>query len=366
MLTKGERLALRFRKTLTIILLVAVTLGILAILQRLVMPKYQTRLLEGGLIADYYQEPQKDHDVIFIGDCEVYEDFSPVTLWQEYGITSYIRGSAQQLIWHSYYMLEDTLRYETPGVVVFNVLSMKYGEPQSEAYNRMALDAMPLTVTKLRAIQASRMDSEELISYIFPLLRFHSRWSELDREDFDHLFQRAPITHNGYLMRVDVKPVGTLPTVKPLADYSFADICWDYLDKITELCKNNGIELILVKAPSIYPHWYDEWDSQIVDYAADNDLLFINSLRLVDEIGIDYSTDTYDAGLHMNLSGAEKMSRYLGQVLATDYGIADRRQDTALATVWAGKLAAYEKQKADQLLELQTTGYLKAFRFEQN
>ena len=125
------------------------TLGIVAVLmvlsvlalyfaQALLMPKYMSNVKEGALIAEYYKAP-KNNDVIFIGDCEVYENISPVTLWQEYGITSYIRGSAQQLIWQSYYLLEETLRYETPKAVVFNVLSMKYNEPQNEAYNRCLL-----------------------------------------------------------------------------------------------------------------------------------------------------------------------------------------------------------------------------------
>ena len=49
---------------------------------------------------------------------------------EKYGITSYIRGSAQQLVWQSYYLLEETLKYEKPKVVVFNVLAMKYNEPK--------------------------------------------------------------------------------------------------------------------------------------------------------------------------------------------------------------------------------------------
>ena len=53
------------------------------------------------MIAEYYQE-EKNHDVIFVGDCELYENISPQVLWDEYGINSYIRGSAQQLIWQSY------------------------------------------------------------------------------------------------------------------------------------------------------------------------------------------------------------------------------------------------------------------------
>jgi hypothetical protein len=90
------------KKTLILcicILLAAILL--LGFVQMLVTPKYMTTSRDGALIAEYYNETT-DHDVLFIGDCEVYECFTPPTLWQEYGITSYVRGSAQQLIWQSY------------------------------------------------------------------------------------------------------------------------------------------------------------------------------------------------------------------------------------------------------------------------
>ena len=63
----------------------AVCLAVLWLLQMLLVPKYMTDVQEGALIAEYYEE-EKDHDVLFIGDCEVYENFSPVVLWEEYGI----------------------------------------------------------------------------------------------------------------------------------------------------------------------------------------------------------------------------------------------------------------------------------------
>ena len=154
----------------------------LFLLQRLLMPKYASDVVEGNLIAEYYEE-EKNHDVIFIGDCEVYENFSPKVLWEDYGINSYIRGSAQQLIWQSYYLLEDTLRYEKPKVVIFNVLALKYDEPQKEAYNRMSLEGMRWSVSKVKSILASMTEEEHFLDYVFPILRYHSRWSELDAED---------------------------------------------------------------------------------------------------------------------------------------------------------------------------------------
>jgi len=333
------------KKIISFVILILVVVTLAWLLQKLLMPKYMTKIVEGALISEYYDEKNKDHDVIFIGDCEVYENFSPITLWEKYGITSYIRGSAQQLMWHSYYILEDTLKYEKPDVVVFSVLSMMYDKPQKEAYNRMSIDGLPFSLTKLKMARASMLPEEDLITYIFPLLRFHSRWNELSEEDFKYWFKKDQIAHNGYLMRVDVKAASSFPKPRKLADYRFGDICYDYLDKIVKLCKDNGIELVLLKAPSLYPHWYEEWDAQIVDYAQKNDLLYINMLDHLDEIGLDFSTDTYDAGLHLNLSGAEKASVFLGNILKEEFNIADKRQDETLKAIWQEKADAYYKMK---------------------
>ena len=117
---------------------------------------------------------------------------------------------------------------------------------------------------------------------------------------------------------------------------------------MTELCREKGIQLILIKAPSLYPYWYEEWEAQVEDYAEEHDLPYLNFLELADEIGIDYSKDTYDAGLHMNLTGAEKLSMYLGRYLREEAGLEDRRGEAKLRAVWEEKAAAYEAEKQAQ------------------
>ncbi len=337
-----------------------VVLGSLWLLQRLLMPKYMGDIVEGALISEYYKETT-DHDVVFIGDCEVYENFSPITMWEDYGITSYIRGSAQQLIWQSYYLLEETLRYEKPEVVVFNVLSMKYDTPQKEAYNRMTLDGMKWSKSKVEDIKASMMEDEQFADYVFPILRYHSRWQELTSDDFKYLFTRRPVSQSGYYMRIDVKPAQTFPKPKKLANYEFGENSWKYLEMMRKLCEEKGTQLILVKAPSLYPAWYDEWEEQIEEYAKTYDLPYYNFLELTDEVGIDFATDTYDGGLHLNLSGAEKMGTYFGKILRDEFQIPDRRNDEKIASVWADKCVAYYEMEERQQKELDTYGYLKMF-----
>ncbi len=342
------------------LLVVALTIGCLWLLQRLLVPKYQTGIVEGSMIEEYYKD-ESDHEVLFIGDCEVYENFSTITLWENYGITSYIRGSAQQLVWNSYYLLEDALRYETPKVVVFNVLALKYDEPQSEAYNRMSIDGMRWSQSKVDNIRASMMEDENFIDYVFPLLRYHSRWSELTEDDFRHIFSKDLVTHNGYYMRVDVKPQGEFPDPTPLADYTLGEKAMSYMQKMVDLCKEKGIELVLIKAPTEFPHWYDEWDIQVAEFAKKNDVEYINYIPLQDEIGLDMSKDTYDAGLHLNTSGAEKMADYFGAWLTENYDLTDYRSNEKYAAIWQEKVDFYNAMKEQQYYELETYGELKSF-----
>ena len=330
------------------------------LLGKLMQPKYASGVLEGAMTAEYYNETQP-HDVIFVGDCEVYENFSPVTMWEDCGITSYIRGSAQQLIWQSYYFLEETFKYESPKIVVYNVQAMKYSEPQSEAYNRMALDGMKLGTSKINAIKASMTEDEELISYLIPLLRYHSRWNELSSDDLRYMFSKKPVTVSGYLMRADVKPMTKLPTPPIPDDYTISGECFKYLNKMRMLCETNGARLILIKSPSIWPHWYDEWDRQISDYAEKYGLDYINFLPLSDEIGIDMQTDTYDGGLHLNIYGAQKLSAYFAKILSEKYNVPDRRGDAEMCAVWQEKCENYYALLDAQKAELKEYGYLKSW-----
>lgn len=343
-------------RILSIVLLIVVLLSI----QRLVVPKYMDNIVEGSLIETYY-DAKKDHDVVFIGDCEVYENFSPITLWENYGLKSFIRGSAQQLIWQSYYLMEETLKYEKPDVIIFNVLSMKYNEPQNEAYNRMNLDGMKLSMSKIKSIKASMTNDEKMIDYIFPILRFHSRWNQLEAQDLKYYFEKEDIFHNGYYMRVDVKPVESFPRKKPLADYALGDNVYDYLEKMTQLAKENNVELVLIKAPTIFPVWYDEWDEQIEEFAKANDLMYLNFLELTEEANIDFSQHTYDGGLHLNLQGAEHLSMYFGKILKENFQLEDHRKNPESVKLWKEKAKLYYSMEALQQYDLNKYGYLKNF-----
>ena len=466
-------------------------------LQRLVEPKYDGRdemPLEGNFTAEYYQETT-DHDVIMVGDCEVYENIDTMALWKDYGITSYIRGNAQQLVWQSYYMLEDTLKREKPKVLIYNVQSLEHGKPERESYNRMTLDGMKWSRTKWNAIQASMCEGEHMVDYILPFLRYHSRILSLNSSDLKYYWQPKKVTHNGYYMRIDVLPAsesdvadttwllgeqeektpdspgedGEEDLWKMMEEEDAQDLgsggteeetedndgmsaagesddpdgvdtkqsddaeeiggtddasengdavdgeedLWkmmeeeeavseensaetqqksdsvgedsvdaqqgddaensenldqqfdaypmQYLDKMRELCEAQGIQLILMKAPSLSPVWHAWENQQMEDYAAKYKLPYINFYDLLEETDINYETDTYDGGLHLNRNGAGKLAGYLGKVLTEQYGVPDRRQEDAIAEVYQKKYQFYEEMIQAQQEELDRYGEIRSY-----
>ena len=334
------------KKILIGVAALVVLIILLGLLQSLVALKYAVD--QEGLLTGEYYDDAGGHDVIFLGDCEVYENFVPSVLWKEYGITSYIRGNSQQLAWHSYAILRETFEYEKPKAVVFNVYALKYGEPQSEAYNRMVFDTMKWSDAKVDGIRDSMLEDESFADYIFPLLRYHSRITELKGEDFEYWFKSPELMDdNGYLINAGVVP---MPEQKPMEngpDVPLAKSAMEYLEKIRVLCEENGSELILIKAPTNTNgyYWYDEWEEQIVDYAQKKGLSYYNFIPLCEEIGIDWQTDTYDAGFHLNVYGAEKLTVYFGKILEDRHDINSRKDEPDTAKRWNEYLNIYNERK---------------------
>ena len=348
-------------RTAAALLFAALAAAAFFLLQALLVPKYMDKETDGGvegsLVAEYYSSV-KGHDVLFFGDCEFYQGINPAAIWDECRIASYVRGSSQQLIWHSYYMMLESFEYEKPAAVVFNAVEMKIGAVRKEEYTRLTLDGMRLSKYKLEAAKKSLTEGETLASYVFPILRYHGRWNQLTEDDFRYWFKRDKISYNGYLMHVGTVPRTSTQAPAMVFDYAFPDVCWEYLDLMRTACEERGVKFIIVKMPTNiwqYP-WYPEWEEQMEKYAAEHSVLYVNLTSENDtkitspgwenpapgeEGHLDYShyelaglssqTDSFDGGFHTNDVGSEKISRYLARIIAAEIEIPDRDQSSPTA-----------------------------------
>jgi hypothetical protein len=162
-------------------------------------------------------------------------------------------------------------------------------------------------------------------------------------------------------MRGETVPAGFVPDRRP-SNYDFPDITWQYLERIRELCRENGIELVLIKAPTLYPRWWDEWDVQIAEYAALHSLNYFNLQQFRDEIGLDMRLHTPNQGQHLNVLGAELLSRWFGTQLreladTSDFpALPDHRNTPAIAEIWGRLIDDYDVHRETQLHEFAQYG----------
>ena len=78
-------------------------------------------------------------------------------------------------------------------------------------------------------------------------------------------------------------------------------------------------------------------------------------------MGLDMTTDTYDAGMHLNIYGAEKLSVYFGKYLKENYDLTDYRTVPSVAQEYEKDIKFYNDMRDDQLREIAAYGELKSY-----
>ena len=271
-----------------------------------------------------YRLERNSLDLLILGSSKAYTAFVPQILYDEYGIRAYNLGTDLQSPLMSYYWLREALKRQSPKIVVLET-SMFFpviaDQPlnTSEAMMRKAMDPMHWSFNKLHALwEIYRLDkNQNWKSYVFPNLRFHERWKEWNEDDFtlselrahNELLGWSPLMEKSGID--DYLPVHTAPHT---VSAGFAPYMEMYLNRITDLCREEGIVLVLVTTPDTRASAAHH--RKIEDYAASNSLHFLdlNASEDYEAMDYDFAADNADYE-HPNVSGAQKLSRSLGEYL---------------------------------------------------
>ena len=254
------------------------------------------------VFASVSAEKKNTIDVLVAGDSESYTSVSPMDLWDRAGIAAYDCGQPGQRIQETYYILKTAFRTQSPKLVLFETNTM-FRDPGF-----------------LKNVQLSLT---EPLAYHFPVIKYHNAWKAL----FDGPGGPKK-SYKGFEIRDKVVSYeGDEEYMKETKDKAqIPEVVRIYMEKIKRLCEKNGADLLLVSAPSPKNYNYKKHNS-LEEYARENDLPYVDLNMKFRDIGIDWKQDSYDRGDHLNISGARKVTAYIGQYLADNYDLPDRRND---------------------------------------
>ena len=292
-------------------------------------------------MQSYYLQKENTVDVLFVGSSHMYCNVNTGTLWDNYGMSAFDLGGAEQPYWNSYYFIKEALKTQRPKAIVMSVTipGIRFDDYQSEAWLMTNLYGMHWNRNRIENTKVSALP-ESFWRVLFPMNTIHSRYSELTKDDF--VDKNRDIAYKGFDLRSTVVPFER-PDITNVTDMTpITPKQEEYLRKIINLTKQEGIPLLLVSVPYVLTEDAQKIYNYEFNIAAQEGVDYIDFNKCYDEYGLDFATDMAEE-LHLNVSGSDKFTKYLGQRIKALYDIPDHRGDAAYAS-W-DKNALIERQE---------------------
>lgn len=309
------------------------SVGFLAGLMALLMlfsyvftPKDNTR--EAGIdeytLNGVYAEPENTLDVIFEGDSTSYYGINPLEIWRDSGITSYAAGSPRQFLCYTRPILEKIYQTQSPKYIFLEATSLFYRVPFTDELK-------------------IKFDN------ICKIIRYHDRWKSLK---WNELF--APVRYSqrqrdkGYHFETEILPADTEYYAQPTdqkKSVSFRNR--REFEAIMKLCQSHDTQIILISMPNT-TIWNMKMHNGAQAFADEMGLTYLDLNMHLDEMGFDWSHDSMDHGNHLNVFGADKVSKYLANYMRENLDLTDHRSDDAFSG-WNDDLRDYDQFRREEL-----------------
>lgn len=304
-------------------------------------------------LTKFYELENETIDVLILGSSHAFENFNTGTLWDEYGMASYILGGSIQPLWNTYYYLKEALKTQTPELIILEgyltTYSSEFIDDSRIIKNNYGLKWSFDKINSIKSSSPKERWSEFFLEYI----QYHTRYAELCMEDF--------LENQGNKLYDDWKGFGCNMSTAPLKSTNVCDIIErtalyekteKYYRATIELAQKNNIPIIVVISPyaGISKHEQCLYNTA-GDIAAEYNVPFINCNLLVDKMGIDYDVDAADIS-HLNYRGNQKFSKYIGKYLKDNFKISNRIGDTRYDT-WQ-RSADFTRQMIEDQIVLET------------
>lgn len=218
--------------------------------------------------AEFYEIEPNTLDLIFIGSSHSYCSFDPEIIDGVLGTNSFNFGSPLQYADSSYYVLKEVLKYHKPEVVVFEI----YWDMIDDEFELKQAD------TVISAIDNEEFEKDfvrnafplnELVKYLFKPVRYQqdvfNYWNKELKEKAEEkisLIEEEKVTSpgvsyhrsRGFIYSDIIIPESEFYETNQFVGFDGAKWEFDatqksYIEKLVELSKDEGIEIIFVTAP---------------------------------------------------------------------------------------------------------------------
>lgn len=301
--------------------------------------------------AKYYAEEDNTIDAVFIGSSGMYRYWIPAQAYKEQNYTSALIGSAGQDIRTAPYIMEEAVKSQDVKLFVVETRSAIFrGEidkvnTENLNYNlEILVSGMNPSYNKCKMIQDLYIsDQGEKLTLMFPILRYHENFISMDRQQIAD--RMNPVNNEFKFANQSSKIKKQKEPVVEKSDKKYiSDEAYGYLDDIVNKADELGVKVLFVSTPYATTAKQGAVSIELDEYLKGKGYDYIDLNLYNDEIGLDYKIDFYNSR-HTNISGAQKVTTYLGTFIKDKYGLTSQLTDESKAD-WDNAVKVWDKEAA--------------------
>jgi len=291
-------------------------------------------------IRRFYEEEENSLDVVFMGAGDVSTGFAPPLAYEQFGFTSYLYTVDANPATLYKAQLKEVLSTQNPQVILVELNGFLYENSYQAEDARLWIFAenIPFSLNKLETVL--RYDAEDKLSVLFPFLRYHGNWDKgnrlADMYRWKTVKAKGPSMWKGITSCTKVTPMddavlsGPNPSIPE--KNTIANAC---LIDFLEFCEEEELSnIIFVRFPHRnYASFYDAV-AHAEQVLSDHGYTLWNLEKEIEAIGLDFDRDFYDDE-HTNIYGMEKITDYIGGILANEVLDTPIKQSAENAARWA-------------------------------
>ena len=268
----------------------------------------------------------EQYDVLFLGSSHVLNGVVPMDLWEQHGITSYNMGISGSSMSMNYWALQNALHYASPKLIVLDCAYLQDQQINPDmSYNDSLLDDMRHLPNKFSAVMDLFDSWGDRFRYLFSIYRNH--WSELIKGDLASPDSKGLL---GFTRMHTIVPVELPDFASVTEPVAIDNVSTVYLRRIIEECQASGIDVLLTYIPFAGSQSTVNEAAFLQTIADEYNLHYLSAAELaaVLEPQVDFANND-EGNSHLNVSGAQRLSRFYGDFIAENYNLRDHRSEAA-------------------------------------
>lgn len=300
----------------------------------------------------YYEKEEDTLDAVLIGNSHVYRYWQSAFAWKEYGIAAMPLSTSDMPCTALKNMAIEACKTQSPKVIVFDaeVFADTDPEPSNKIY--LLLENMKFSKNYFDTIDSFcsgyDMKWSDRMQYYFPIIQFHSRWTDLSKDDFT---EKSPSYLNScYLDKFLNDTIEYTEHSNTDERIPIGQVQERALRDLLEWCKEADVAIEFVAVPILHK----EKKPAMVNYIGDiieeagfsftncNDPEFYESFGFVEDV------DFQDIN-HTNVNGSYKFVKVFGKYLQEKYELPDHRGEDKYLS-WDEEAEAYFDVIKDHLI----------------